>query len=294
VSILFGGVETGGTWTVCALGSEPGHIVAHERFRTTCPDETLGRIIEFFRRGEKPAAIGVGSFGPVDLDPNSPHWGEVTSTPKPGWAGTPVAAVLGRELQVPISFDTDVAAAAVGEYCWGAGRGAESLCYLTVGTGIGAGLVLGDRPWHGLVHPEPGHMRVPHDRTADPFAGVCPLHGDCWEGLASGLAMAERWGKPAEELAPEQPGWELEAHYLALGILNIVYVVSPDRLIAGGGVFDHPGLRERVRDHLEALNRGYVITPVLVAPELGDDAGVLGAIAMVKMPFTARAALPGT
>jgi fructokinase len=288
---IFGGVETGGTWCVCALGTGPGHITAHERFPTSDPTETLGRIIAFFRGHDRPAAIGVGSFGPVDVDPDSPHWGEVTTTPKPGWRHTPVAAVLARELQAPVFFDTDVAAAAIGEHRWGAGRGAASLCYLTVGTGIGVGLLLDGRPWHGLVHPEAGHMRVPHDLEADPFPGVCPVHGDCLEGLASGPALAKRWAMPADELPGDHPAWELEARYLAFGILNVILTVSPHRVIAGGGVLEHPHLLGRIAGHLRELLGGYVQTPMLleeidrylVAPGLGDEAGVLGAIALARM-----------
>jgi fructokinase len=290
VTTIFGGVETGGTWTVCALGTGPANVAARERFPTTDPRQTLGRVVDFFRRHERPAAIGVGSFGPVDVDPDSPQWGAVTTTPKPGWRQTPVATVLARELDVPVSFDTDVAAAAIGERRWGAGRGAASLCYLTVGTGIGAGLLLGGHPWHGLVHPEVGHMRIPHDRDADPFDGVCRVHGDCLEGLASGPAMAKRWGTPAEELPGDHPGWALEARYVALGILNIICAVSPHRVIAGGGVFEHPALIAAVRRNLQQLLGGYLQTPLLledidrylVPPALGDDAGVLGAIAMAE------------
>lgn len=290
MTTVFGGVETGGTWTVCALGTNPHEIVAHERFPTTNPPETLDRIVGFFAARERPAAIGVGSFGPVDLNPGSPHWGEVTTTPKAGWRHTPVATVIAERLELPVSFDTDVAAAAIGEHRWGAGRGAPSLCYLTVGTGIGSGLLLNGAPWHGLVHPEAGHLRIPHDRNADPFDGVCPVHGDCWEGLASGPALAKRWGMPAERLPADHPGWELEARYLALGILNLVCSVSPHRVVAGGGVFDHPALMSMVRGHVRELLGGYLETPLLldgidrylVAPELGDDAGVLGAIALAQ------------
>jgi fructokinase len=297
VTTIFGGVETGGTWTVCALGRGPASVTARERFPTTDPRQTLGRVVDFFRSHEPPAAIGVGSFGPVDVDPDSPHWGAVTTTPKPGWQHTPVATVLARELGVPVGFDTDVAAAAIGEQRWGAGRGAASLCYLTVGTGIGAGLLLGGHPWHGLVHPEVGHMRIPHDRDADPFDGVCPVHGDCFEGLASGPAMAKRWGTPAEELPGDHPGWALESGYVALGILNIICAVSPHRVIAGGGVFEHPALIAAVRRNLQQLLGGYLQTPLLldgidryvVAPALGDDAGVLGAIAMAEEAARCRA-----
>ena len=291
MSTVFGGVETGGTWTVCALGTGPDDIVARERFPTSDPARTLGQIVEFFARHQRPAAVGVGSFGPVDVDPESAHWGYVTTTPKPGWRQTPVASVIAERLGVPVAFDTDVAAAAIGEQRWGAGRGAASLCYLTVGTGIGAGLLLERRPWHGLIHPEVGHMRIPHDRALDPFPGICPFHGDCFEGLASGPALAARWGEPGERLAPDHPGWDLEARYLALGILNIVCAISPHRVIAGGGVFEHPDLLSMVARRLRRLLGGYLDTPLLtdaidryvVAPELGDEAGVLGAIAMAEL-----------
>jgi fructokinase len=291
VTTVFGGVETGGTWTVCALGRDPADVVAHDRFPTTDPAQTLDRIVGFFSAHERPAAIGVGSFGPAEVDPGSPRWGEVTTTPKPGWQHTPVATVIAERLGVPVSFDTDVAAAAIGEHRWGAGRGAPSLCYLTVGTGIGAGLLLNGAPWHGLVHPEVGHLRIPHDRDADPFGGICPIHGDCWEGLASGAALAARWGMPAEQLSADHPGWELEARYLAFGILSIVCTVSPHLVVAGGGVFDHPALMAMVRTQVRELLGGYLETPLLlgdidrylVAPELGDDAGVFGAIAMAEL-----------
>ena len=287
---LYGGVETGGTWCVCALGHGPGAILAETQFATAKPEPTLAQMLEFFRAHPRPAAIGIGSFGPVDLDPASPTWGYVTATPKPGWRHVSVGRVLGDALGVPIAFDTDVAAAALGEKRWGAGRGAESLCYLTVGTGIGTGLLSRGRPWHGLVHPEGGHMRVPHDRERDPFGGSCPLHGDCWEGLASGGAMAARWGVRPEALELGHPGWALEADYLALGILNLTLVASPERVIVGGGVLGHPALLGMVRERLPGLLGGYLEAPelrseidrYLVPPQLGDRAGVLGAIALAQ------------
>lgn len=290
VSGRFGGVETGGTWCVCALGSGPGEIEVREQFRTTTPAQTLERIVAFFASRPRPAAVGIGSFGPVVVDPASPRWGQVTTTPKPGWQHTDVAGVIGRALGVPVAFELDVTAAAIGEHRWGAGRGAESLCYLTVGTGIGGGVLIDGRPLHGLIHPEVGHLRVPHDRDRDPYPGCCPAHGDCWEGLACGPAIAERWGADPRELPDEHPAWELEAQYIALGVLSIVMVASPRRVILGGGVLERAGLLDRVRAHLPALIAGYLDDPLLgsgiarylVAPELGDDAGVLGAIALAE------------
>jgi fructokinase len=287
---IYGGVETGGTWVVCALGTGPDDITAEETFPTAEPEPTLARIAEFFERGPRPDVIGVGSFGPVDLDPASPTWGHVTSTPKPGWAHTAVAPMLAERLGVPVRFDTDVTTAAMGEQRWGAAAGVDSVCYLTVGTGIGAGLLIEGRPVHGLVHPEVGHLRVPHDRERDPFAGACPSHGDCWEGLAAGGAIGQRWGVDPRELADDHPAWELEAEYVALGILAIVFVASPRRVVIGGGVMARPGLLDAVRARLVDLNAGYLETPMLgdaidryvVAPALGERAGVLGAIALAQ------------
>jgi fructokinase len=287
VSILYGGVETGGTWCVCALGTGPDDVVSTDQFRTGNPVETLARIVEFFRAGPAPVAVGIGSFGPVDLNPDSPTWGYVTTTPKPGWQHVAVAPVLRDALGVPVAFDNDVDAAAIGEHRWGAGRGAGSLCYLTVGTGVGAGLLIDGRPWHGLVHPEVGHLRIPHDGK---FAGVCPVHGDCWEGLASGPAIAARWQASPDQLSDDHPAWPLEADYVALGILSIVSVFSPELVIVGGGVMGRRGLLGMVRRRLRALVAGYLETPALaeridefvVAPQLGDRAGVLGAMALAS------------
>lgn len=295
---LYGGVETGGTWCVCALGTGPGALHAHETFPTTSPGETLNRIVAFFGGHPTPAAVGVASFGPVDLDPGSETWGYVTTTPKPNWQHTPVAPVLRERLGVPVAFDTDVTAAALAEHRWGAGRGLPSACYLTVGTGIGAGLVIDGRPVRGLVHPEVGHLRIPHDTRRDPFPGVCPVHGDCWEGLASGTALAERWDTAPEDLADDHPAWSLEADYLALGILSIVAVASPHRVIAGGGVMERARLLEAVGRRLRELVDGYLETPFLneriddylVPPALGDDAGVLGALALAEASSSAGSA----
>jgi fructokinase len=290
MSELYGGVETGGTWCVCALGSGPGEILAEEQFPTTEPEPTLARIATFFEAHPGVKAMGVASFGPVDLDPGSATWGYVTTTPKPGWQHVSVGGAIRERLGIPVAFDTDVNAAALSEQRWGAARGSRSVCYLTVGTGIGAGLVIDGRPWHGLVHPEGGHMRIPHDRERDPFGGTCPMHGDCWEGLASGSSIAARWQARPEELDDDHPAWALEAEYLALGIVNLALVASPERVVAGGGVLERPRLLELVREHVPRLLAGYLDVPevggeidrYLVRPELGDHAGVLGAIALAQ------------
>lgn len=290
--MLCGGIEAGGTKFVCVVGSGPDDIRAEARIPTTSPDETLGDVLRFFRAQMAQhgplSAIGIGSFGPVDLHPASTRRGFITSTPKPRWANTDVAGPFRREFGVPVAFDTDVNAAALGEWRYGAAQGLDTFLYLTVGTGIGGGGLVGGRVMHGLVHPEMGHVRVPHDLSADPFPGVCPFHGDCLEGLASGSALAERWGQPADALPGEHPAWTLEARYLALALQGFVCTLSPQRIVMGGGVMDQLHLLPRVRLLLKALLNGYIQAPevlddmdgYVVAPALGSRSGVIGALVL--------------
>ncbi|HEU5322647.1 MAG TPA: ROK family protein [Methylomirabilota bacterium] len=286
-------MEAGGTKIVCAVGTGPGDVRAEARLPTGPPAETLARAVAFFAehaRRERLAALGIATFGPVDLDPRSPTFGFLTTTPKPGWAHTDLAGPFRAALGVPVAVDTDVNGAALGEHRWGAGRGLDTFVYVTVGTGIGGGAVVNGRLLHGLVHPEMGHVRLPHDRQADPFPGACPYHGDCLEGLASGRALGERWGVPPEALPSEHPAWALEARYLALGLVAIVSILSPQRIVMGGSVLAQPALLPRVRALLLELLAGYVRAPslldgidrYLVPPVLGDRAGVLGALALAQ------------
>ena len=248
---------------------------------TTTPAETLGRVADFFRtHAERVAAIGIASFGPIDLDERSPTFGWVTTTPKPGWARANVVGAF-RALSVPVAFDTDVNGAALGEHRWGAGHGVDPFVYVTVGTGIGGGAIVNGRPLHGLVHPEMGHLAIPRD-PADPFAGACPYHGDCLEGLASAVALRARWGAAPETLPAGHEAWPLQARYLALGVVAIAAVLSPRRVALGGGVMRAAGLLERVRHEVEARLAGYVRAPELVAPALGERAGVLGGLALAQ------------
>ena len=273
---VFGGIEAGGSKWKCAVGTGPDELRAVSTIATATPAETIGEAVGFFDREGPVDAIGIGSFGPVDL-----ARGVITTTPKPGWAYTDVSGEIGRRLGVPVAFDTDVNAAALGEHRWGALQGLDVCCYVTVGTGIGGGILVGGTPVHGLQHPEVGHLRIPHDRGEDPFPGVCPFHGDCWEGLASGPAMEARWGRPADEVADDAP-WALEARYLALGVLALMAVVSPQRIVVGGGVLNRRGLLELVQRQLDQLVSGYVAVPELVPPALGARAGVLGALALAE------------
>ncbi len=249
---------------------------------TTTPAETLPRVIEFFRARPGLEAIGIGSFGPVDPRPGSPTFGYVTSTPKSGWKDFDLAGCVRAALGVPVAFDTDVNAAALGEHRWGAARGRSTFLYVTVGTGIGGGAMLEGRLHHGRVHPEMGHVRVPHDRASDPFPGACPFHGDCLEGLASAAAIETRWGKAPHVLADDHPAWRLEASYLAQGVANWIVTLSPEMVILGGGIMRRNGLIELVRSEVVGLLNGYVEMPAVVAPTLGALSGVLGALALAE------------
>lgn len=287
---LLGGVEAGGTKCVAVVGDDAGHVFAETRVPTTSVGETLGALVSFFERQRADRgpieALGIGAFGPLELDPRSPRHGWITTTPKAGWADTDIAGLFREALQVPVAIDTDVNAAALGEWRFGAARGFDVVLYLTVGTGIGGGALVHGRPLHGLVHPEMGHVRLPHDRTLDPFDGVCPFHGDCLEGLASGPALAARWRRPADDLPADHPGWILEARYLALALQGFVCTLSPQIVVLGGGVMAQDGLLARVRRDLAGLLNGYLQVPTIlhamdqyvVAPGLGVRAGVVGAL----------------
>jgi fructokinase len=288
---VFGGIETGGSKWQCAIGTGPDSLAAEATIPTTTPEETIDKTVEFFEREGPVAAIGIGSFGPIDPKVTSETWGHITSTPKPGWAHTDVGQEIRRRLSVPVAFDTDVGAAALGENRWGAAQGLDTFCYITVGTGIGGGVMANGMLLHGLVHPEFGHLRIPHDQEQDPFPGVCPYHGDCWEGLASGLAIEARWGRPADELSEKEAVWMLEAHYLALGLVSVICVLSPERIILGGGVMRQPTLLSLIHREVGELVNGYLESPAvgeeidsyLTLPGLGAKSGVLGAIALAEM-----------
>ncbi len=292
---MFGSIEAGGTKFVCGVGTGPNDLKTIQ-FPTTSPEPTLGAAIAFLRQqsdGEL-LAVGIGSFGPVDLHPASATFGYITSTPKPGWQNCNLAGAVREALGVPVGFDTDVAAAALGEARWGAAQDLSDSLYLTVGTGIGGGAIINDRVLHGLVHPEMGHILVPHDLAKDPYRGCCPFHGDCLEGLASGPAIQARWGKPAPELPLDHPAWDLEAHYLAYGLANWVLTLSPRRIVLGGGVLRQAQLFGRIRKELVTLLNGYVrateltrdLDQYVVPPLLGDRAGVLGGLVLAEQVYS--------
>ncbi|MFO7741714.1 MAG: ROK family protein [Anaerolineae bacterium] len=299
----YGGVEAGGTKFVCAVGSGPDEILAQTEFPTTSPEETIGRAITFFEaQPAHIAAVGIGSFGPVDPDPRSPTFGTITTTPKAGWQKVDIAGEIESALGVPVAFDTDVNAAALGEHRWGAARDLETFVYITVGTGIGGGAIVEGSLLHGLVHPEMGHFRIPHDRDRDPFDGTCPFHGDCLEGLASGPAIEARWGQRGENLPDDHSAWPLEAHYLALGLVSVICILSPERIILGGGVMKRSLLFPMIRSEVQDLLSGYIrareitqdIDTYIVPPALGARAGVLGAVALAMTALDRLPGAPGT
>ena len=288
---LYGGVEAGGTKFVCMVGRGPQEIVAERQFLTSDPAVTLPQVASFFRpfaHDQSLRAIGIGSFGPCDLDPNSRTYGYITSTPKPGWHDTDLVGTLLNALHVQVAFDTDVNAAAFGEHVWGAAVRKSTCLYLTVGTGIGGGYIVDGHPLHGLQHPEMGHIHVQHDRSRDPFPGSCPYHGDCLEGLVSGPAIQARFGIRGEDLSESDAFWELEAEYLGAAIAAYVLVLSPAIIVIGGGIMKRsillPRIRESVKRHLADYIRQPALTngmdEYIVSPGLGSRAGVLGALAL--------------
>ena len=289
---LFGGIESGGTKFVCMVGTDPNHLLKEERFPTTTPDETIHRVNEFFQpfvKSGELTAVGIASFGPLDLHPDSPTYGYITTTPKAGWYQTNLYGEIQQRLQVPLAFDTDVNAAAFGEQYWTAdGQSLDPFIYITVGTGIGVGVITNGSPLHGLIHAEAGHIALPHDWKRDPFPGVCPYHGDCLEGLASGFSMSQRWGRSPEDLPIAHPAWDLEEEYIAIAIADLIYAYSPQRIILGGGVSQHPGFHEATRHKVKKYLNGYIqsamitekIDEYILPPALGNRSGALGAIAM--------------
>jgi fructokinase len=294
---VFGAIEAGGTKFVCAVGTSPDDLEIVQ-ISTTSPEATTKQAVDFFRERSRGRlqAVGIGSFGPIDLHPLSPTFGYITSTPKPGWHNFDLVGAVRHALCVPVGFDTDVNAAALGEARWGAAQTLTDFIYLTVGTGIGGGALVNGQLLHGLVHAEMGHIRIPHDSQSDPYAGSCPFHGDCLEGLASGPAMHARWRMPPCDLPADHPAWALEAHYLALGLANWVCTLSPQRIVLGGGVMEQRHLFPIIRREAARLLNGYVrakeltdnLEAYVVPPKLGNRAGICGALFLAERAHLQR------
>jgi fructokinase len=293
---LFAAIEAGGTKFVCGLGRGPDEVVATTRLPTTTPSETLAACAEWFeaQRAEHGdfAALGIGSFGPLDLHPASPSYGRITTTPKPGWQQADLLGFFRDRLQVPVALDTDVNAAVLGEHLWGAGQGLDPLVYITVGTGVGVGVLIHGQLLHGLLHPEAGHLLVPPpvaSQAPNP-AGQCPFHDHCLEGYISGPALAKRWGAPADTLSPDHPAWPETARLMGQALMNLTLSLCPRRIILGGGVMSQPHLLPLIRTELQQLLHGYLAVPELgadvdqfiVAPGLGTRSGLLGSLALAQ------------
>lgn len=276
-------IEAGGTKFVLGMATGEGRIEERVRIPTTSPEETLATTIAWFGQRAPFSSIGLASFGPVEIDPRSPAWGRILQTPKPGWSDFGLTGPLQRRFGCPLALDTDVNAAALAEAKWGAGKGKDVVLYFTVGTGIGGGACVNGRTLRGRGHPEMGHIKVPRHPNDTGFEGVCPFHGDCLEGMASGPAIKARWGKSLSELEPGHPAHEIIAWYLAHIVVSMQAIFEPDRIIFGGGVMATPGLRDRVAASAATLGGGYFRTDpadIIAAPGLGDDAGLLGALAL--------------
>jgi len=289
--MLYGGIEAGGTKFVCGIGSEEGEILDRSVLPTTGPSETIDRVVGYFESVEDYdlGGIGLATFGPVDLNPLSETFGFITSTPKRRWQNFDIKGELERALGHTLPVDTDVNGAVLAEHLWGGAKDVSNAVYITVGTGIGGGVLVNGKLNHGLLHPELGHIRLRGSDDNAGFKGICPFHDYCLEGLASGPAIKARWNQAAESLAPEHPAWIEEAGYLAEGLVNIILVLSPERIILGGGVMQKAFLFPMIHKKVQELLNGYVqkaeilnkIEEYIIPPSLGNKAGLLGAIALV-------------
>jgi fructokinase len=278
---MIAGIELGGTKTVVAVATAIGEVAEEYRFPTTTPDETLATAAVWLASRGNPTAIGIAAFGPIGIVEGRDHYGQILATPKHGWAGYSLTRTLSKAFpDAKLTLDTDVNAAALAEAQFGAAKGLDDVAYITIGTGIGGGILSGGRLVHGAVHPEFGHFKVPR-MAGDDFAGVCPFHKDCLEGLASGPSLHGRWGKEARDLPAGDPAWEMEAWYLAHGILALMAVVSPSRVIVGGGVSQAEGLHALIASRLKEIAAGYFPSALedgyVVAPALDQQAGIRGA-----------------
>jgi fructokinase len=281
---MLGAIEAGGTKFVLAVGPSPDRIIARHTIATRDPETTLAEAAEWLAGRGGITALGIGSFGPVELDRTSPRWGFITTTPKPGWADCDIAGYFGGVLGVPVGFDTDVNAAALAEHA-ASGSTGGSLAYLTVGTGIGGGLVLDGQPVHGIAHPEVGHIYPRRHADDRDFPGTCPSHGDCLEGLASGPAIMARWGTSLSQLPIDHPGHAIIADYIAQACHVLFASVAVEEVVVGGGVANTPGLVERVAQRARELDAGYLPGTArhrVIRPRLGSDAGITGAMMLAQ------------
>ncbi len=289
-SRYLGGIEAGGTKFNCVVGTADGEILKSVVIPTTRPRETLAKVLAFFEQEGPIQRLGIASFGPLDRDQSSPLYGQILHTPKLGWGQFNLVDFFRRHLQVPVTIDTDVNGAALGEHHFGAARGLKHFVYITVGTGLGGGVMIDGQLLQGVGHPELGHMLIPHDPVSDPFAGCCPFHDNCLEGLASGTAMTQRWQAPIADLPREHPAWRMEAHYLAMMCVNLTHCYMPQKIILGGGVMSQRQLFPMIHAEFSQLLNGYARAQVLTDAEsyivpsgCAGYAGQLGALILAAM-----------
>ena len=278
-----GALEAGGTKMVCAIGDENGRIIEQKSIPTKTPEETMPAVIEYFENKDI-KALGIASFGPVELDKNTPEYGHIQETPKLRWSGYDLVGTMKKALNVPIGFDTDVNGSMLGEATWGAAKNLSDALYITIGTGIGGGILSGGKIVHGMLHSELGHMTLVKAEN-DTYAGKCPFHKNCFEGLAAGPAIEERWGKPGKELSDRSEVWELESYYIAQALANLILITSPQVIILGGGVMHQMSLFPMIREKVKENLNGYIRTEELndmdryiIPAALNDDQGIMGCI----------------
>lgn len=284
---LFGGIDAGGTTFKCGVKSDAGHWVAKRRVPVTDPRTTIGHCVSFFEEtiGDRQlSGLGVASFGPIDIDVESPNYGTILTTPKPGWSNTPLRTILADRLRIGVAIDTDVNGALRAEMKDGAAKNASSAAYITIGTGIGAGIAINGQLVGKPSHPEFGHIRVKRHPNDTEFEGSCPFHGDCLEGLASVTALKHRWGDPVS-WTQDHVGWSIAAYYLGQAVTNLILTLRLERIILGGGLMLAPSMLKRVRDSVEELIRGYTeasVSEIIDTPLYGDDAGLEGAFCLAQ------------
>ena len=287
-------IEAGGTKFICGIGNEKGEIFEKISIPTTVPEETMKKVIEYFKEKEF-EAMGIGSFGPIDPVKSSETYGCISKTPKPHWSDYNIVGELKKNFNVPMEFDTDVNGAALGESLWGAGKGLNNVMYITVGTGIGAGAVVNGKMLQGLTHPEMGHISIKRNEN-DKYKGKCPFHSDCLEGLASGPAIEERWGEKGYNLENKNEVWELEAYYLAQAFVNYILILSPERIIMGGGVMKQKHMFPLIRKNVKEFLNGYVhkkeiledIDNYIVYPGLEENSGLIGSLALGSLALETK------
>ncbi len=288
--MLFGALEAGGTKMVCAVGDETGTILERISIPTKTPEETIPAILEFFRE-KSIMALGIGAFGPVDVKEGSETYGYILDTPKLSWKGFDLVGSIQKELNIPIGLDTDVNCACLGEVTFGCAKGLDTVIYITIGTGVGVGISINNKLHHGMLHPEAGHILLSR-HSEDDYKGKCPYHENCLEGLASGPALEERWGKPAYELTEEAKVWELEAYYIAQALVNFILTIMPEKIILGGGVMHQQQMMQLIRSNVTKLLGGYIKTKemrdmddYIVPFSLNDNQAILGCFELAKRVY---------